>query len=102
MGGCGGRRAGQRPFVADLEAIRRGLCGEREQAKCLAEFGEELIEWTCSQCEKKKADDFDPYTVQLFSIRRLRLSGYPFKANDLSLETWEDLGVLEETLNGKR
>jgi len=34
----------------------------------------------------------------MIGIRRMRNAGYPFKADDLTLEEWEDLAALEETL----
>ena len=61
-------------------------------------MGEEMLSWACSQCEKKKEDDLDEYTLKIFRIRHLKMAGYPFRANDLSLEEWEDLGRAEEYL----
>lgn len=34
----------------------------------------------------------------MFKLRQLRKAGYPFGANDLSLEEWIDLGLVEETM----
>ena len=34
----------------------------------------------------------------MFKIRQLKMAGYPFAANDLTLEEWEDLGQVEETM----
>lgn len=34
----------------------------------------------------------------MLRIRHWKNAGYPFRANDLTLEEWEDLGRLEETL----
>jgi hypothetical protein len=34
-------------------------------------------------------------------LRQLRLGGYPFRADDLSLTLWEDLGVLEAYIQAK-
>lgn len=31
-------------------------------------------------------------------IRHLKNAGYPFRANDLLLEDWQDLGTLEEAM----
>jgi hypothetical protein len=31
-------------------------------------------------------------------LHRLKKAGYPFRSNDLSLETWLLLGLVEETL----
>ena len=29
-------------------------------------------------------------------VRRLRVAGYPYRANDLTPAEWNDLGILEE------
>jgi hypothetical protein len=34
-------------------------------------------------------------------LRQLKLAGYPFRANDLTLEEWADLGNLEDVMAGK-
>jgi len=54
------------------------------------------LEWTCAQCGKIRQEDIHPYTQKIRRIRRLRLAGYPFRANDLTPEEWDDLGLLEE------
>jgi len=94
----GERRQERKPFVADLEAIRRGLCDDAQQRKCLAEIGEELLDWTCAKCEKTKQGDLNEYTVKMFQIRHLKNAGYPFAANDLTPEEWTDLGTVEEMM----
>lgn len=81
--------------MEDLRAIGSGICGEEEEAKCGNEFGDKL-EWTCKECKKKKAGDLDLYTMKLLRIRGLRMGGYPFSANDLTPEEWEDLGKVEQ------
>ena len=73
------------------------MCDEKERAKCEVEFREHL-EWTCKNCPKKRAEDLHPYTLKLFRLRRLCMAGYPFEANDLTMEEWSDLGKLEECL----
>lgn len=57
------------------------------------------LEWACDHCPKKKAGDLHPYTIKLFRLRRLRMAGYPFEADDLTVEEWMDLGMLEDRLN---
>ena len=68
---------------------------------CLEEHGAELIEWTCNHCPRKKQSDLNEYTIKMFNIRRLRMAGFPFGKNDLTLEEWDDLGLIEETISGK-
>jgi hypothetical protein len=74
------------------------LCDAIQEKKCRQECGEELIEWTCSQCEKKRPGELNDYTLKMFKVRQLKKAGYPFTANDLTLEEWEDLGQVEEAL----
>jgi hypothetical protein len=58
----------------------------------------ENLEWACSQCEFKKFDHLQIYTRKIMEIRHLKNAGYPFRANDLLLEDWQDLGTLEEAM----
>jgi hypothetical protein len=37
----------------------------------------------------------------LLRLRLLRLGGYPFGADDLSMATWTDLGILENYIQSK-
>ena len=84
-----------------MAAIRRGLCTKQEAANCLDEYGETGIEWACANCPKKKFSDLRDYTKKLFNLFALQRGGYPFEANDLTLEEWADLGRLRETLQPK-
>jgi hypothetical protein len=56
------------------------------------------LAWACENCPKKKAEDLHPYTWKLLRLRRLKLAGYPFCADDLTVEEWMDLGKIEELL----
>jgi hypothetical protein len=56
------------------------------------------LAWACGQCEKRRPDDFSPYTLKLLAWRRLRLAGYSLRPHDLEVDEWEDLGRLEEIL----
>jgi len=69
--------------------------------ECSDDDGEliaELINYRCGKCEKKKSRDLDEYTVKILNLRQLKKAGYPFGANDLTLEEWLDLGLVEETM----
>lgn len=72
--------------------MRKGLCDDTERAACVEEVGEEMLEWQCSNCPKRRWQDLSPYTHKILRLRRLQQAGYPFEANDLELEEWEDLG----------
>lgn len=83
--------------MEDLRAIRQGVCSKEERERCGNEFGENL-EWACGKCEKAErieALELNAYTAKLFRLRLLRAAGYPFGANDLTPEEWEDLGKVE-------
>jgi hypothetical protein len=58
----------------------------------------------CSHCAKKRESDLHPYTTKLLQIISLQNAGYPFGADDLTLEEWHDLGHLRKQLeqNQKR
>ncbi len=74
------------------------MCDDLQEKKCLEEVGEDLLSWTCEKCEKKKQRDLGEYTIKIFRIRQLKMAGYPFAANDLTLEEWEDLGQVDEAM----
>jgi hypothetical protein len=48
--------------------------------------------------KKKKQRDRDEYTIKIFRIRNLKMAGYPFGVNDMTLEGWEDLGTVKEAM----
>lgn len=54
----------------------------------------------CRRCPKFKARP-SPYVNRLLRLRLLRLAGYPFAPDSMSLDTWLDLGVLESVIAAK-
>ena len=69
--------------------------------ECSTDDGElivALLTHRCGECEKKKQSELSEYTHKMFKLRQLRKAGYPFGKNDLSLEEWMDLGLVEETM----
>ena len=54
----------------------------------------------CRRCPKYRARP-SPYVLRLLRLRQLRLGGYPFAADALPLDTWEDLGLLETYILSK-
>jgi len=81
-----------------LQAMRKGLCSDAEHAACVEEVGEAMLEWQCENCPTRRWQDLHPYTHTLLRLRRLQQAGYPFGADDLELETWIDLGRVNECL----
>lgn len=55
----------------------------------------------CSQCEVR---DYKPgaWLEHIWFLYRLQQGGYPFKADDLSIEEWLDLGFLKESMEDKK
>lgn len=86
--------------MTELAAIAEGrLCeGERRRA-CQAANGP-FASWACRECrEYVQPENISPWTWHLLFLHRLKEAGYPFRANDLSLETWLLLGTVREVLN---
>lgn len=54
----------------------------------------------CARCPKYQARP-SRYVLGLLQLRQLRLGGYPFAADDMPLETWSDLGVLESVIQAR-
>lgn len=54
--------------------------------------------WACGNCPRRRASDLHPYTHKLLRLRDLQLGGYPFRADDLSIEEWIDLGQIKAAL----
>jgi hypothetical protein len=103
MGLRQGLRAGRQdwPLDKELQMLARGwLCGPEERRRCRAESGA-FAEWACAVCaERVRPEAISPWTWHLVFLYRLSRAGYPFKANDLSLETWLLMGTVGRVLEG--
>lgn len=74
------------------------LCREKQRRTCQAEHGA-FADWACATCtEYLRPELISPWTWHLMFLHRLKKAGYPFQSNDLSLETWLLLGLVEEAL----
>lgn len=70
-------------------------CGDkRKEKKCRPGSGSD-----CENCHYRPATH--EYVLHLFKLHLLGLGGFPFRANDLSMQTWEDLGRLRQAINAK-
>jgi hypothetical protein len=89
------------PFERELHAVAQGrLCGAGERRRCRAQNGA-FAAWACEVCEEYlRPENLSPWTWHLLFLYRLSRAGYPFRANDLSLETWLLLGVVGRILTG--
>ena len=84
------------PLVEEVLDLAKGrLCqGDRRRA-CRAESGP-FGEWACRECrEFRRPETISPWTWHLVLLHQLKQAGYPFQANDLSLETWMLLGLVQ-------
>jgi hypothetical protein len=89
------------PLQRDLQALAGGrLCGPEERLRCRRESGA-FADWACGTCaERVRPETLSPWTWHLVFLYQLSRAGYPFKANDLSLETWLLLGTVRRVLEG--
>jgi hypothetical protein len=87
------------PLHQELRLLAAGrLCGPEELRRCRAENGA-FADWACGACrERVRPEAISPWTWHLIFLYRLSLAGYPFQANDLSLETWLLLGTVRRVL----
>lgn len=78
--------------VLDLAAGR--LCHGPRRRVCREGNGV-FAEWACQECrEFRRPETISPWTWHLVLLYQLKEAGYPFRANDLTLETWMLLGLV--------
>jgi hypothetical protein len=89
------------PLHKELQMLASGrLCNEEERQRCRAESGA-FADWACGACaERVRPEAISPWTWHLVFLYQLSRAGYPFKANDLSLETWLLMGTVRRVLEG--
>ncbi len=94
---------GTEAVLQELRSLVRGrLCRPEQRQICRAEHGS-FADWACGTCaEYLRPEAVSPWTWHLMFLHRLKKAGYPFRANDLSLETWLLLGLVEEALTQPR
>ena len=94
------------PLMQELQSLAQGrVCGPQQRRKCRQESGA-FADWACGVCgEYLRPEAISPWTRHLVFLYQLSQAGYPFRANDLTLETWLLLGVVrrvwEENRRGK-
>ncbi len=90
---------GKWPFREEVLRLVTGkVCTPEVRARCRRENGE-FADWACGECtEFLQPESISPWTWHLLMLFRLKKAGYPFRANDLSLETWLLLGEMEAAL----
>jgi hypothetical protein len=101
-----GQRLPDWPLLKELAALASGrLCGPEERRRCRLE-NSAFADWACGVCQEfLRPEVISPWTWHLVFLHQLSRAGYPFRANDLSLETWLLLGevrrILDEAQRGK-
>ena len=90
---------GTQELLHELRSLARGrLCRPEQRQLCRAEDGP-FTDWACGTCaEYLRVEAISPWTWHFVFLHRLKKAGYPFRPNDLSLETWLLLGLVEEAL----
>jgi len=91
------------PLAEEVRALARGrLCRGEERRRCRAEQGA-FADWACGECrEYLRPEDISPWTWHLLFLHQLQEAGYPFRANDLTLDTWLLLGLVKRLLAVER
>ncbi len=87
----------------ELQLLAAGrLCGPEQRGRCTAENGA-FAHWACQVCEEYlRPEAVSPWTWHLVFLHQLQRAGYPFKANDLTLEEWLLVGLVQRLLAGER
>ncbi len=95
----GGDWPGTETLLRELRQIAAGrLCRPEQRVRCRTEHGA-FADWACTCCtEYLRAETVSPWTWHLLFLHRLKKAGYPFRGDDLSLEIWLLLGLVEEAL----
>jgi len=98
--GEGGALAGWR-LLEELKSLAAGrICGPEVRQKCQMENGS-FAAWACGVCQEYlRPEAISPWTWHLLLLYQLKRGGYPFRANDLTLETWLLLGWAGRVLEG--
>ncbi len=78
------------------------LCGAVQRRRCTAENGA-FAAWACRVCDEYlRPEAVSPWTWHALLLHQLQQAGYPFAANDLTLEEWLLLGWIKRLLAGER
>ncbi len=88
------------PLLEELLDLARGrLCHAERRRRCRMENGA-FAEWACQECrEFRRPETISPWTWHLVFLYQLKQAGYPLGANDLTLETWLLLGLVQKTFD---
>ncbi len=64
---------------------------------CLATSGA-LLTAKCAECDGREPYEPSEWFAHIWYLYRLQRAGYPFGANELSVEEWMDIGILRDEM----
>jgi len=90
-------------LAQEIQALAAGrMCHPARMRRCRSESGA-FADWACESCrEFVRPEAISPWTWHLLFLHQLKGAGYPFRANDLSLETWLLLGMVQRIMEGEK
>ncbi len=90
-------------LAREVKALAGGrICQPGQRRSCRAENGA-FADWACDSCrEYLRPEAVSPWTWHLLFIHQLKGAGYPFRADDLSLEIWLLLGLVQRIMDEER
>lgn len=78
-------------------------CTEKDREACRKQSGP-FFEKACATCPRnpERMEPPSRWFEHIYWLYRLKMAGYPFRANDLDIEEWEALGELAEAIEASR
>uniref|UniRef100_A0A7C3WRL3 Uncharacterized protein n=1 Tax=Desulfobacca acetoxidans TaxID=60893 RepID=A0A7C3WRL3_9BACT len=91
------------PLLEEVRDLATGrLCQGERRRECRRE-NSVFADWACQECrEFRRPETISPWTWHLILLFQLKQAGYPFQANELTLETWLLLGLVERAFQAAR
>jgi hypothetical protein len=78
-----------------MDLARGKVCQGDQRQACRVE-NSTYAGWACKECQEfRRPETISRWTWHLVLLYQLKRAGYPFQANDLSLETWILLGLVQ-------
>ncbi len=79
----------------------REACTPQKKKECAKNSGEHLA-LMCSQCEHREPYEPSEWFNHIWFLYSLQQGGYPFDANDLTIEEWIDIGILRSEIEAMK
>lgn len=57
-----------------------------------------MLEALCKTCEAREKYEPSEWFNHIWFLYALKRGGYPFKANDLTIDEWMDVGILSDEI----